>query len=210
MADSSRRAKHGDDCGCTRCRGFQPGHTASLKHGAYSVVAIRGRVAEIADRIRIDMPVRSPADEMAIEGLAIVTARIEKAYEAIAQLDEAVVNPIGSYLGDRAEAVTRMRDDLRRWLALQLRYEEALGLTARSRAGLGLDIALGVRAMGTAITPDRLREALESGEIEVEEAEVFAKVWRVLLETPAHETVERALHPAETSLQPPPTGGGTA
>jgi hypothetical protein len=34
-------SRHGADCSCTRCRGFQPGHTLSLRHGARSERHIR-------------------------------------------------------------------------------------------------------------------------------------------------------------------------
>lgn len=40
-SDKGDPAEHGPDCPCTRCRGFQPGHDASVKHGADSPARLR-------------------------------------------------------------------------------------------------------------------------------------------------------------------------
>lgn len=113
---------------------FEKGNEVGLRHGSYSVLKLAPRAAEIADGVRALLPVYSPADEPAVQTLAVVLARLERATEA---LDGA---------GDPAD-LQRLRDDLRGWANTARRYFNDLGMTPTSRAKLGLDL---VRARGEA------------------------------------------------------------
>lgn len=124
---------------------FQPGHQMSRKHGGYSLLGIGDRAEEICDQIRPTLPVYSPADETILQLLGVTCARIERASEAVAAVDEQAT-PLGAYLAgkdgpDLASSLQRLRQDLRAWIGLARRLSADLGLSPRSRAALGLDIA---------------------------------------------------------------------
>jgi hypothetical protein len=161
---------HGDDCTCTRCTGFEPGHDLSTTHGAYSNgLALTERAAEIADGVRRVMPHYAPADEGMVRLLAISEVRIEKATAAINRADDAAAgNELTGYVGDGGITLERLRTDLRAWinLARRLRNDLALGTAARGR--LGLDVALAQRASDQALDRlgaegRRIRESREDG-----------------------------------------------
>jgi hypothetical protein len=122
---------HGEGCECVRCKGFQAGNEVAVKHGAYATSAISERAAQLADDVRAVMPLSSPADEFVVRALGIVLARVEAADRALAEADERGTT------GD----LLSLRQDLRRWLALELRYAEALGLAPLARVKLGLAAA---------------------------------------------------------------------
>jgi len=163
---------HGPDCTlgdggglCARCAGFQPGHELSTKHGAYAVVGLQDEAREVAERIREVVPVVSPADEVAIEGLAVVTVRIRRAAAAIQQVDETADTPLLAYVGETGQTLDRLRADLRRWLALSLRFADALGLTPTSRARLGLDLARGKSLLDEYVEHTYGRDVVDGGEV---------------------------------------------
>jgi hypothetical protein len=147
VAETHGNTRHGEGCACTKCVGFQHGHTLSLKHGAYANVAISPRADELATLVRETAPVYEPCDEPAVRALGVILARIERAEMALADVDEgldaASADPLAGYVGrtERVDALTRLRSDLRSWLAVAERYFAALGLTPGSRARLGVDIA---------------------------------------------------------------------
>jgi Phage terminase, small subunit len=131
---------------------FQPGNQVARKHGGYSLLGIGERGNEICDSIREAMPVYSPADETVVQLLGVTCARIERANEAIATVDESAT-PLGAYLAgkdgqDLAPALHRLRQDLRAWIGLARRLSNDLGLTPTSRARLGLDIAAAQKMLG--------------------------------------------------------------
>lgn len=106
---------------------FQPGHELSLKHGAYASVALGPRVAELADELRPHVPGYTPADEIALRILCLGLARLERSAAAVDDADPA--------------ALERLRQDERGWSNTVRRFLSELGMTPRSRAQLGLDIA---------------------------------------------------------------------
>jgi hypothetical protein len=134
---------HGPDCGCTRCRGFQPenehrvgpGNDLAAKHGAYATVKLGSRVAELADRIRELVPGYAERDEPAVRLLCLALARLEASSTAIAD-------------ASAPDELKRLRDDERGWANTARRYLNDLGLTPTSRAKLGLHVA---RARGEAL-----------------------------------------------------------
>jgi hypothetical protein len=141
-------AKHAEGCTCTRCRGFEPGNQVAARHGAYaSELKLAPRAAEHVASIRALMPFYSEADELPIRGLAIVLVRVERAEAAL----EAAAD-------DGHADLQWLRDDLRRWLGLKLRYEEALGMPAAARGRLGLDVARTRRLDLTKLTDRELDE----------------------------------------------------
>jgi hypothetical protein len=171
LAPSQGPSSHGDDCGCTRCTGFQQGNElgvrfdagneAALRHGAYrSTLRLAPRVRELCDEIVEVMPVFTPADLPAVELLAITRARIEIAQAALDELDEkARGGALGPYVVDDAPKLQRLRDDLGRWTTRALRLCDALGMTPTSRARLGLDIAATRRQLSVLDNLDALAAA---------------------------------------------------
>ena len=142
---------HGAGCPCVRCKGFQPGHELSVRHGAYSNgLALNERAEAIAEQVRADMPHYAPADEGLVRLLAITEARVERAASAIERADAASENPLAGYLGgDAGQMLERLRSDLgssieildptlpregrfmRRWgLQLNVSSEELLAVAA--------------------------------------------------------------------------------
>jgi hypothetical protein len=128
MADDAKR--HGAGCTCTRCEGFPRGHELSLKHGAYAMVALSPRAAEIAEELTALVPASSPIDAPIIRTLALTLARIERASAALEAADDAA-----------GEGKQRLAEDLRAWLGLSRRLFADLGLNPTSRARLGFDVA---------------------------------------------------------------------
>jgi hypothetical protein len=126
-----------------------PGNTLGVRHGAYATLKLAPRAEQIAVGLRDAVPVRSPADDAAIDAAAMLLAQVERAHLVLStrqgrELDAAVN---GDTLGaDERDDLRRLAQDARGWSNAALRYLDALGMTPRSRAALGLDIALGQRA----------------------------------------------------------------
>jgi hypothetical protein len=113
-----------------------------LRHGAYALVHLSPRAAEIADALRPLVPAYSPSDEAALQNLAITTARVEAAERALAQVDAAAGDqPVTAFIGEAGEKLARLREDLRGWLGLARRLQHDLGLSPRARFELGLTAA---------------------------------------------------------------------
>ena len=138
----------------------QPGNTASLRHGAYAVIA-RGRLEakqrEIFDALSDDAPLRDQDGDLPRHDGAIV-----------ALLSSALIRleSINSYLRDHGildakgepRAVLEVEGRIRREAADLL---DALGMTPRSRAKLGVDIARSVDLSTAMSEPDpEIRKAL--------------------------------------------------
>lgn len=126
--------KHGPDCTCTRCKGFEDGNVLALRHGAYAVVALGPRVEELADQIRELVPAYSPSDEITIRLLCLALARLERSSDVTGEV------PI--------EELGRLRENERGWTNTARRLLNDLGMTPTARAGLGLAI---VQAKGEAL-----------------------------------------------------------
>lgn len=131
-------SQHGPDCPCTRCRGFQKGHTLSLRHGGRSIVALEPRVAELAAEIRKLVPARSDSDEISERLLALALAQVESASAWLAE--HGLVDEHGN-----ARSLLR---HLGTMMNTSARIADRLGMTPTSRAQLGLDLT---RAKGEAL-----------------------------------------------------------
>jgi hypothetical protein len=181
---SAGPSTHGPDCSCTRCRGFEPGHEhrvqpgneLSVKHGAYAIVKLGPRTVELADIVREAVgPFYRSSDELAVQTLALVMARIEAAEAALAGIEPGTTSTSKS-ADDGASARVSARKsisletleaNLRGWVNTQIRLMDALGLTPASRAKLGLDVARTRQAARLSTLPDTEAEAdeIEDGEV---------------------------------------------
>ena len=96
---------------------FEPGHTLSLKHGAYATLALKPRAEEIATRLREAMgDAFEDKFTAAIEAGALAGARVEAA--------------LGHLLDETNVAELKTLDaNARSWLRLYLDTLERLGLT---------------------------------------------------------------------------------
>jgi hypothetical protein len=129
---------------------FEPGNELTKQHGAYSSTTALSkdeRVAELADEIARTQPVSHEADAGAVWRLAVCYRRCELAVAAIEAADERLAGAPAAAYTDSVEWLGRLRADLRSWLSLAGKIEDALGRTPTSRAKLGLHLALGRRAM---------------------------------------------------------------
>jgi hypothetical protein len=156
--DDSPSGCHAPDCSCTRCVGFTPGPDgtalANRRHGAYSIVEIQGRSAEVAEGLRVALREEGlyrPGFEPALALCSVVLVRVERAAAAIAAtdatLDEAGVSPLAPFLdSERGLAMEKLRRELRRWTAEARTHLTELGLTPRSLAALSRDAGSALRA----------------------------------------------------------------
>jgi hypothetical protein len=141
---------HGPECPCPRCTGFRPGHQLSVKHGAKSVVGIRGRAAEVAQALTELMQAEGiyrPAFAPTVQACATVLVRLERAAVAIDTVDDALLeaSPLAGYLsaGDRPEALMRLRQDMRSWAGTARAYLNDLGLSPAALARVQRDTGIG-------------------------------------------------------------------
>lgn len=136
-------AKHGRDCGCQRCGdGFSPGNEVAVRHGAYAVVRLGHRAAEIADELRPLIPGYTSMDEPALRILAFVLARLEAASAALDAVDATSEGrELAAYTAESAPALQRLREDARGWTNTARRLLNDLCLTTASRAKAGLHLA---------------------------------------------------------------------
>jgi hypothetical protein len=158
------------ECRCVRCAGFQPGNRYGelggrpSVHGAKArehVIARSERTREFARSIRAVVPAYDEADAFAVEALAVVLVRIERAEAALAQVEAETDDPTALYRGRGAKWVDNLRKDLRSWLSVAERYFGSLGMSPGSRARLGLDIA---RARQLTIAEWHAQAAIEADE----------------------------------------------
>ncbi len=130
MAESQGPSKHGPDCTCDKCVGFQPGNAVARKHGAYAVLDLEPRAGEIAARLWELLPdsIRVPAYGPGLETISMIGAQFEKAMAALLTADD-------------ASELRRLEQDARGWARLWLSGLAMFGLTPRAGAELGLDLA---------------------------------------------------------------------
>ena len=149
MAESHGSTTHAENCACARCTGFRPGHELSTRHGAYAVLQLKPRAAEITERLRELVPAYAPAHEAAIEAAGLVGAQFERAMAALLEADD-------------ASELRRLDQDARGWARLWLHSLASLGMTPMAQAKLGLDLT---RAKGEAaaayLAEKRAREQAE-------------------------------------------------
>jgi hypothetical protein len=124
-------SRHGPDCCCVRCTGFQRGHRLSLRHGGRAVVAHEARARELADDLRELVPARSEADEPMIRLLALTLAQVEAMAGWLSEhglVDEdGEARSILKHFGTMLNSAARIAD--------------RLGLSPLARAQLGLDLS---------------------------------------------------------------------
>lgn len=173
---SAAEQRHGDGCECVRCTGFPRGHSLSTRHGAYAVVQLGPRAAEIAEELRSLVPGGDPVDGPAVSVLALVLARLERAMVALDQVDEAMgERPLSQYVGSKTETLEqfgRLRQDAKGWASVALRGLDALALVPTSRGRLGLDVAR-MRRLDLSKLTDRELDELEglverAGEVDLD------------------------------------------
>ena len=103
------------------------GNDRAVTHGAYAALKLGGRVDELADALRPQIPAFDEVDDVALRVLSLALARLERAAEAL----EA---------NSKATELERLRQDARGWANTVLRYCDALGMTPTARARLGLTL----------------------------------------------------------------------
>lgn len=176
MAERRRRESAGPAPGVP-ARGyswppFEKGNTLQLRHGAYSTLHLAPRAGELADELRAVVPAFSPADEPMVRLLAVTLARIERAAVAIDKVDDAAEgNELSTYLGSSADALRRLREDLRGWINTARRLANDLGMTPTSRARLGLDVARTEETLASYLE----RRGRETVDVEAREDEADAE-----------------------------------
>jgi hypothetical protein len=105
---------------------FQPGHTLSLKHGAYATLHLRPRAGDIAARLRDALGDSFEEKHApAIEAAAMAGARVERAM-AVLLADVESADEL-----THEEAIARLSQDARGWLRQYVEILDRLGLTPR-------------------------------------------------------------------------------
>mgnify|MGYP001544798445 CR=1 FL=1 len=153
---------HEAGCGCMRCRGFEPGNVASLRHGALSARVVGDDVAALLAELR-------ESGALWLEGVDAV-ARGAWAYAVVtcgrlrAWIDEQ-----GDF--DAKGEPRHAHKLLLSWERRLDRAQSALGFDPLSRARLGRDTAVarsiaadGVRAVAEAGREARMRALVGDGD----------------------------------------------
>lgn len=144
--------RHGPDCECDRCKGWQPGNEHGVRfeqgnqlaktHGAYSTQIAQGEeTLALADQIRESMPWYVPTDAVTVSLLAITLIRVKRAVAAIEAADAMHENPLAPYLVKDAAALRTLREDVRLWIGQAHKLASSLGLDPLSRSRLGVNVA---------------------------------------------------------------------
>ena len=156
-------------CDCVRCKGFQKGHTLNLGkprndvaiHGAFkSPLVLKPEAEAIAQQIRPLMPVPHPAFEGVLQSYCISLARIQRAYNALEEVEERLAED-----PDFVPAFNHISlgDYLMRWQSSARKDAEALGLTPQSAAKILKDAEMGNLAAQTArLTQQDVEKASDS------------------------------------------------
>jgi hypothetical protein len=170
IAPTHGTSRHVEGCACVRCRGFEPGHQLTTTHGAYAVVGITGRAQEITDGLIEAMVAEGtwrPSFAPTVQVCSVLLVRVERAAAAIAQVDDAATEPLGSYVGDVGETIEKLRRDLRGWTNAARGYLAELGLTPAALARIARDSGVG-RATRAQAALRELNAHLEQHYAEVE------------------------------------------
>lgn len=165
-----KHGKHPDDCECTRCTGFQPGHKLSAgenhrggmpaKTGVrLSPLKLKPVADEMANIVRPLMPVPGPAFEGTLQAYCMLLARLQRCHELLEacqdrldadEYEDTVVD--GEVTRTRHEkrqddeiVLDKIETNIRRWTNSTLRHEDQLGLTPRSAAAILRDVKGGDR-----------------------------------------------------------------
>ena len=109
----------------------EPGNQLAVKHGAYSLLQLKPRAAELADGLwdLLAGEVQIPRMRPAVESAGMVGARFEAAMAALLEA------------GDAAD-LRRLDQDARGWARLWFRCLGMLGLTPESAVALGMQVEI--------------------------------------------------------------------
>jgi hypothetical protein len=148
--------RHGDDCQCVRCQGFQGGNDLSLRHGAYSVVALGPRVEILGTQIRslLDEQLGSAVCEADAPSIALLALALAQVEAATTWLNE-------HGLIDEHDQPRGLLRHLGTMLNTAARIADRLGMTPTARAALGLDL---VTAKGAALRAHLVENYGEEGD----------------------------------------------
>lgn len=173
MNDGSGRSDlaHGQDCGCTRCTGFQKGNTFGVTHGAHGIVLLRPRAQEIRGELVQVAPCATPADGPMFDVAAMVLAQAERSQLVLEAAQHAEIDALrrGESLDPvQRQTLARLSADVRGWMNSAMRALDRLGCSTLARSQLGLNV---VRAQveaeqGLAELRERGREIVEARERE--------------------------------------------
>lgn len=155
-------------CDCVRCVGFQKGNKVNLgrsrddvaKHGSFkSPLVLRPEAEKIAEQVRPLMPVPHPAFEGTLQSYCISLARIQRAYNALEEVEERLAEdpdfkPNFNHIS--------LGDYLMRWQSSARKDAEALGLTPQSAAKILKDAEMGTLASRTGLTQESVAKASDS------------------------------------------------
>lgn len=119
---------------------FEAGHELGgrpVEHGAYAVLHLTPRAGEIAEWIRGLGDHLTPADEPALQTLALMLAQLERAAGVLVEVDGAIVRgrDVDAYLA-RIERRARLSSDARGWAKEARNLMHELGLTPAGRVAL--------------------------------------------------------------------------
>jgi hypothetical protein len=121
--------------------GAPPGNSRALSHGGYAAIArerLDTRVREVFEALSADAPLRGHDGELPAADVVVV----QNMAEAMCRRDDVRDNIRDYGLFDQKTGDLRPALDLERRLRREiLKYADALGMTPRSRAALGLDLA---------------------------------------------------------------------
>ncbi len=137
-------------------RTFTHGHTASVSHGSYAVIALSPAAGEMADVLREMVPIFDVADEPSLQAFGMVMVQLRAASAAL---------ELATAEGRREDALKLSRD-ARGWLTSALKFSESFGMTPRSRVALGLDL---VRGRAATLTLTRLAQMADADTDELEQ-----------------------------------------
>ena len=155
-------------CGCVRCTGFTKGHKVNVGrpkpditiHGSFkSPLVLRPEAELIASQVRPLMPVPHPAFEGTLQSYCISLARIQRAYNALEEVEERLAED-----PDFVPAFNHITlgDYLMRWQSSARKDAEALGLTPQSAAKILKDAEMGALAARSGLTAENVSQASDS------------------------------------------------
>jgi Phage terminase, small subunit len=147
-----------------------PGNQRARRHGGYAAVAVArldAKVREVFDALALDAPLRDADDDLP----AADAAMVRLAAEALCRLEDVSAHVRDHGIIDakgRVRPAVELEGRLRREAA---DYLESLGMSPRSRARLGLDVARGFDlAQAMAADAELERREREAGVVDVEGA----------------------------------------
>jgi hypothetical protein len=141
--------RHGEDCGCTRCEGFQPGHELSVRHAAYSKLRLQPRAEDLRRQLAPLVPFHTEADAPLVDLVSFTLAQVERAalVLAIEQAESVRAVEEGRPPSPRLD---RLAADSRAWVKTAARLLDQLGLSPTARARLAGDLAGAERTLTAA------------------------------------------------------------